>query len=204
MLPFRRIRLGREKGPAVVLGEEPGEAPRSGTGAAARSRDEGTPAAVSDPNLMSNPQLLVPARVRCLADIASKKRALELISELIAESHDGLAPRDVLNCLVSREKLGSTGLGHGVAIPHGRMNEVDVAIGAALTLQNGVDFDAPDGEPVDLVVGLIVPEKSTDEHLHILARLAEAFSDAEAVRAVREAATPEDLAGLLSGFLTKT
>ncbi len=204
MLPFKRIRLGREKGPAVVLGEEPGEAPRSGTGAAAPPREDGTSAAASDAKLMSNSPLLIPARARCQADIASKKRALEVLSELIAEDQEGLTPRDVLNCLVSREKLGSTGLGHGVAIPHGRMSEVDLALGAALTLQTGVDFDAPDGEPVDLVVGLIVPEKSTDEHLHILARLAEAFSDAEAVRAVREAKTPEELSGLLSGFLAKT
>lgn len=127
-----------------------------------------------------------------------------MLSELIAEGHEELTGRDVLNCLVSREKLGSTGLGHGVAIPHGRMPGMDSAVGAAITLKAGVDFDAPDGEPVDLVVGLIVPEESTDEHLHILSRLAEAFSDAEAVRSVREAQSPEQLSSLLSGFLQKT
>ena len=150
---------------------------------------------------MGKMKLLDPSRVRCHADITSKKRALELLSELIAETHTELTPRDVLNCLVSREKLGSTGLGHGVAIPHGRMAEVDSAVGAALTLKSGVDFDAPDSEPVDLVVALIVPEESTDEHLHILAKLAEAFSDSEKARTVRESATPEDLSAVLSGFL---
>ena len=202
-MSLKRIKLGRGKGRALVLGEEPGESPSSGSAAEGASADEGTPAAGSVPSTMSDSELLVPARARCQADITSKKRALELISELIAAGHGEITPRDVLNCLVSREKLGSTGLGHGVAIPHGRLPQVKSALGAALTLQSGVDFDAPDGEPVDLVVGLIVPEESTDEHLHILANLAQAFSDPESVRAVREATTPEELSRLLAGFLAK-
>ena len=202
-MSLKRIRLGRGKGRALVLGEEPGASPASGSTAKDASTDEGTPAADSVPTSMSQSELLVPERARCQADITSKKRALELLSDLIAEGHDEITPRDVLNCLVSREKLGSTGLGHGVAIPHGRLPQVKSALGAALTLQSGVDFDAPDGEPVDLVVGLIVPEESTDEHLHILANLAQAFSDPDSVRAVREAATPEELSQLLAGFLAK-
>lgn len=204
MLPLKRIRLGRDKDRALILGEEPGEPPQSGARAEAPSKDEGTGSAVSDPKVMSKPELLVPGRARCQADITSKKRALELLSELIAEEQEELTPRDVLNCLVAREKLGSTGLGHGVAIPHGRMPQVESALGAALTLRSGVDFDAPDSEPVDLIVALIVPEESTDEHLHILANLAQAFSDLESVRAVREAATPEELSSLLGGFLAKS
>ncbi len=202
-MSLKRLKLGRAKDRALVLGDEQGEPPASGSGAEGASTEEGTPAADSDPTTMSEPELLVPARARCQADITSKKRALELLSELIAADHEEITPRDVLNCLVSREKLGSTGLGHGVAIPHGRLPQVKSALGAALTLQSGVDFDAPDNEPVDLVVGLIVPEESTDEHLHILANLAQAFSDAESVRAVREATTPEELSRLLSGFLAK-
>ena len=202
-MSLKRLKLGRGKGRALVLGEEPGESPASGAGAKSASTDDGTPAADSVPTAMSDPELLVPARARCQADITSKKRALELLSELIAAGHEEITPRDVLNCLVSREKLGSTGLGHGVAIPHGRLPQVKSALGAALTLQSGVDFDAPDNEPVDLVVGLIVPEESTDEHLHILANLAQAFSDPESVRAVREATTPEELSRLLAGFLAK-
>lgn len=203
MLPLRRIRLGGLKGRALVLGEDPGEVSRSGSPADASLTDDGTQDADSDSKTMSKVELLIPARAQCQADITSKKRALEVLSELIAEGHGELTPRDVLNCLVSREKLGSTGLGHGVAIPHGRMPEVDSALGAALTLKNGVDFDAPDSEPVDLIVALIVPEESTDEHLHILANLAEAFSDPESVRSVREATTPEELSRLLGGFLAK-
>ena len=147
---------------------------------------------------MTNPELLIPDRVRCQVDITSKKRTLEVLSELIASGNGSLAAPDVLNCLVSREKLGSTGLGHGVAIPHARMADVTFAIAAALTLHDGVDFDAPDGEPVNLVVGLIVPEESTEEHLNILATLAESFSDPSKVRALCEATTPESVCKLLN------
>ena len=146
---------------------------------------------------MDNADLLSPERVRCQVDISSKKRALELLSELISSSSDSLNSQDVFNCLVAREKLGSTGLGHGVAIPHGRMADVKDAVGAVLTLQSGVDFDAPDRKSVDLIVGLIVPEESTDEHLHILSRLAECFSEPEKVKAIRQASTPEQLCQLL-------
>jgi PTS system nitrogen regulatory IIA component len=204
MLPLKRIRLGGRKGRAQVPGEETGEASTSGDRDDGPSTEDGTGAAVSEPEYMSKPELLIPERARCQTEITSKKRALEVLSELIAEGQEALTPRMVFNCLVSREKLGSTGLGHGVAIPHGRMPEVSSALGAALTLKGGVDFDSPDGEPVDLVVGLIVPEASTDEHLHILASLAEAFSDSESTRAIREAATPEELTSLLQGFLSKS
>ena len=146
---------------------------------------------------MNNAELLVLDRVRCHVNISSKKRALELLSELISSGSESLTSQSVFNCLVAREKLGSTGLGHGVAIPHGRMPNVETAIGAVLTLEAGVDFDAPDRETVDLIVGLIVPEESTDEHLHILSRLAESFSDKENVSAVRQATTPERLCQLL-------
>jgi len=142
-------------------------------------------------------ELLVPERVRCREDISSKKRALELLGELISSGSASLAPQNVFNCLLAREKLGSTGLGHGVAIPHGRMADVGNAIGAVLTLEKGVDFDAPDGAAVDLIVGLIVPVESTDEHLHILSRLAEAFSVEEKVSALRRATTPEQVCQLL-------
>ncbi len=146
---------------------------------------------------MNEVDLLVPDRVRCHVEISSKKRALELLSELISSKSDAMTPQKVFDCLVAREKLGSTGLGHGVAIPHGRIPDVETPVGAVLTLQTGVDFDAPDREAVDLIVGLIVPEESTDEHLHILSRLAEAFSDKEKVSAVREAMTPDDICQLL-------
>ena len=204
MLPLKRIRFGRGRARAQASGEESGETSVSGPRADALSGEDAERAAVSNPEIMNKPELVIPGRARCQAEITSKKRALEVLSELIAEGHEELTPRLVLNCLVSREKLGSTGLGHGVAIPHGRMPEVSSPVGAALTLKDGVDFDAPDGEPVDLIVGLIVPAESTDEHLHILANLAEVFSEPASTGAMRKAATPEELSGLLHGFLSKS
>jgi PTS system nitrogen regulatory IIA component len=118
-------------------------------------------------------------RTACDVAVTSKKRALEVLSLLISGGADSLSPNDVLDCLRAREKLGSTGLGHGVAIPHGRTRHCERAIGAFLRVREGVDYDAADREPVDLMFALLVPERSTDEHLQILARLAELFSDAD-------------------------
>lgn len=84
---------------------------------------------------------------------------------------------EIFESLIERERLGSTGLGHGVAIPHARLKGREEAIGAFLKLDTGIDFDAIDQQPVDLVFALLVPEHYTDEHLHILANLAEIFGD---------------------------
>jgi len=88
-----------------------------------------------------------------------------------------LVARPIFDSLIGRERLGSTGLGHGVALPHGRFNQSQRAVGAFVKLKKGVDFDAIDRQPVDLVFGLLVPDHYTDEHLKILAYLAEMFSD---------------------------
>ncbi|MFK7854453.1 MAG: PTS sugar transporter subunit IIA [Granulosicoccus sp.] len=88
-----------------------------------------------------------------------------------------LTDMEILDALISRERLGSTGLGHGVALPHSRLNTISVPVAAFITLEEGVDFESADGKPVDLAVGLLVPEKCNDEHLKILAKLARRFSD---------------------------
>jgi len=120
--------------------------------------------------------LLSVERIRCNADASSKKRALELVSELIAGNSTQLQSRTVSELLLAREKLGSTGLGHGVSLPHGRCDGLSEAIAVFLKLRTGVDFDAPDGEPVDLIVGLLVPGQCHEGHLQLLAQLAELFS----------------------------
>jgi len=124
------------------------------------------------------------------SDAASKKRVLESVSELLAGTDDGLLPQSVFDCLFAREKLGSTGLGHGVAIPHGRLSGLDKTIGAFLKVEKGVDFDAPDSEPVDLVFALLVPEESTEEHLQVLANIAEFFDSEDSRKALREEDSP--------------
>lgn len=138
--------------------------------------------------------LLSTTRIACGADVASKKRALELLAQMIAASDPTLTQNDVFDSLLARERLGSTGLGYGVAIPHGRTNQVKQAIGAFLQLSNGVDFDAVDKQPVDLVFALLVPQEATDEHLQLLAALAEMFKRPEVRQRLRDAQNPEALA----------
>lgn len=135
--------------------------------------------------------------VQLNADATSKKRVLESASEMLAQNDHNLSPRQVFDCLIAREKLGSTGLGHGVAIPHGRLPGLKETIGVFLRIPDGVDFDAPDGLPVDLVFALLVPEDSTDEHLQVLARIASFFDDEKSREALRGEESPEKARELL-------
>lgn len=149
------------------------------------------------------PDLLAPDRVRCRCDIHSKKRALQTVAELLAASlrktdsaHDNEADDDaprstlsdmsILDALIVRERLGSTGIGHGIALPHSRLAGIEEPIAALITLNEGVDFEAIDDEAVDVVLGLLVPEQCNDEHLKILAKLAKRFNDPEQRAEVRQ------------------
>lgn len=141
--------------------------------------------------------ILTPDRVQLDSDATSKKRVLESASQLIADCDENLSPRAVFDCLIAREKLGSTGLGHGVAIPHGRLGGLDKTIGVFIRVPNGVDFDAPDNEPVDLVFALLVPEESTDEHLQVLADIATYFDSRGSRDALRVEVSPQKARELL-------
>ena len=127
-------------------------------------------------------KLLVPSRIALDQPLSSKKRVFEQAG-LLFENQDGLARSLVFDSLFAREKLGSTGLGQGVAIPHGRIKGLKDALGAFLRPAQPVPFDSPDGKPVSLVFVLLVPEKATEKHLQILSELAQMFSD----KALREA-----------------
>lgn len=130
--------------------------------------------------------LLSPERVASRQDSSSKKRSLELLSRLLSAALPAYSEGELFDSLLGRERLGSTGLGHGVALPHGRISGLEAPIAALLTLEKGVDYDALDRQPVDLLFALLVPAESTDEHLQILARLAAMFSDAGLCKALRE------------------
>ncbi len=132
-------------------------------------------------------ELLELERISCSTQAASKKRVLEQLSALLAENQSDLTQTQVFDSLISRERLGSTGLGHGVAIPHGRVKNSDKTLVALLKLDHGIDYDAVDNQPVDLLFALLVPEQSTDEHLQLLSQLAEMFSDPELVKQLRAA-----------------
>ena len=106
----------------------------------------------------------------------SKKRVF-VQAGMLFETHLGLARSVVFDSLFAREKLGSTGLGQGIAIPHGRIKGLKQAAGAFLRLATPVPFDSPDGRPVNLLFILLVPEQATEEHLQILSELAQRFSE---------------------------
>ena len=126
--------------------------------------------------------ILTPSHVTLDLQASSKKRLFEQAG-LLFENLDGIGRSLVFDSLFAREKLGSTGLGQGVAIPHGRSKGLKEARGAFVRLAQPVPFDAPDGTPVSLVFVLLVPEKATEKHLQILSELAQMFSD----KALREA-----------------
>ncbi|MGD8378385.1 MAG: PTS IIA-like nitrogen regulatory protein PtsN [Gammaproteobacteria bacterium] len=131
-------------------------------------------------------ELLTPERVVCNVDARSKKRALEILSELLARDDTDIAPVEAFNCMIGRERLGSTGIGKGVALPHGRLPGLTASIGAFIRLREPVDYDGGDAGPVDLLFALLVPQVSTDDHLQTLAALAEQFNDETFCRALRE------------------
>ena len=135
-------------------------------------------------------QILAPERVRSNVPAASRKRTLEVLGEILASADPELSAQAIFDRLVARERLGSTGLGEGCALPHARVPGLDRTVAAFLRLRRGVDFDSPEHESVDLVFGLLVPEESTDEHLEILAAIARVFSDERVRSSIRSADEP--------------
>lgn len=138
-----------------------------------------------------------------VADTApSKKRVLEHAARLLAANGEEPGVEQVFERLLERERLGSTGLAGGVALPHARMPGIVESRGAFLRLAESVEFDALDGEPVDLVFALLVPEDANEEHLRLLAQLAARFNDATLRERLREADAEETLQLLTSASPT--
>jgi len=149
------------------------------------------------------------SNVACHVEVSSKKKALQLLAQMLSESintpveeddestaddataDEEINEMDILDALVSRERLGSTALGQGIAVPHGRIAALDHSVAAMITLTEGIEFDAPDEQPVDIIFALLVPEESTDEHLQILSDMAEKFSDSKITDALRKCGSEE-------------
>lgn len=144
--------------------------------------------------------ILSEKRVACRNNASSKKRALEWLSEMIADDCQDLTRAEIFDSFFARERLGSTGLGHGVAIPHGRLKSLSRPVGAFLHLKKGVDYDALDGQPVSLIFALLVPEDSSSEHLEILSLLAELLSNENVCRQLREAHDEQEILAVFSGW----
>ncbi|MCJ8169968.1 PTS IIA-like nitrogen regulatory protein PtsN [Atopomonas sediminilitoris] len=117
-------------------------------------------------------QILTPERSLVNVQGGSKKRVLEHIAELVAKDQPGLSADTIFDSLIARERLGSTGFGNGIAIPHCRIAGASEPMSMVLHLSDAIDFDALDGAPVDLLFVLLVPEEATDEHLELLSQVA--------------------------------
>ncbi len=128
----------------------------------------------------------------------SKKRALEIISELAAPYLNQKA-QPLFECMLSREKMGTTGIGNGIAIPHGRIQGVDHPIAILLQCENAIDFDAIDNKPVDLLFALFVPEDQCQSHLKTLSQIAEKFQNKAFCKQLRYAENDDELYRIMTG-----
>lgn len=143
--------------------------------------------------------ILSPAQVLAHVEVTSKKRAFEEAGLLFENLH-GLSRALVTDSLFSRERLGSTGLGHGVAIPHGRIKGLKAPMAAVFQLATPIGFDAPDDQVVGLLIFLLVPEAATQKHLEILSEIAELLSDAELRERLLASTDALQLHGLIAGW----
>ncbi|KMV30141.1 PTS sugar transporter [Photobacterium swingsii] len=123
---------------------------------------------------------------------SSKKRALEIISEIAAD-HLDQNPQPLFECMLNREKMGSTGIGNGIAIPHGRITQSDEAIAILIQCDNPIEFDAIDNQPVDLLFALLVPDALCKEHLKTLSSMAEKLSNKQVCKQLRTAKSDQEL-----------
>ena len=137
--------------------------------------------------------ILTPGRSLVNVPGGSKKRALEQIANLISSQVPELEMQDVFEALIAREKLGSTGFGNGIAIPHCRLEGCDTPVSALLHFEKPIDFDAIDGAPVDLLFVLLVPQAATDAHLELLRQIASMLDRKDVRDKLRSAPTNEAL-----------
>ena len=138
-------------------------------------------------------EIISPDAVLCNAQARSKKHCLEILSELLVRSQADIAADDIFASLIERERLGCTSLDAGVAFPHCRIGGIDRCIAAMIKLSEPIDFDASDGEPVDIVFGLMVPKEVTDSHHADIAMITARLSDAGLRRGLREATSSSAL-----------
>lgn len=137
--------------------------------------------------------ILTPGCTVCAVQGTSKKRILETISDLASKQHEGLELDAVLTSLLCREKMGSTGIGNGIAIPHGRLAGIDKVIAVLITSDKAVSYDAIDNQPVDIFFAILVPEDQAQGHLQTLATIAKKLSDKDTLKKIRQASSDQAL-----------
>lgn len=132
-------------------------------------------------------------RTRCHGPCATKKSTLEFTSKILTDHNAQLSCHEILTKLLERERLGSTSIGHGVAIPHARVQALKAPVASLLHLETPIDFDNDTDQPVDLIFGFIVPEEFADEHLQLISTLATLFNEKKFREKLRKAATDQEL-----------
>ncbi|WJG08869.1 PTS IIA-like nitrogen regulatory protein PtsN [Aliiglaciecola sp. LCG003] len=137
--------------------------------------------------------ILTPDCTSCAVQGTSKKRILEIISQLAAQKLPDIDQTDILTSLLSREKLGSTGIGNGIALPHGRLQGIDKVLAILITCKPAIAFDAIDNCPVDIFFAILVPEEQAQGHLQTLATIATRLSDKEVLKVLRKCETDGQL-----------
>lgn len=135
--------------------------------------------------------------ILCGVSVNSKKRLLEKICELAVTQVTGIEEDELLESLLDREKMGSTGIGNGIAIPHGRIPNSNKAIAVLITTDHAIDFDAIDSRDVDIFISLFVPQDSCQEHLDTLQNIAKLFSDKKIIKQVRKCTDKQSLYELI-------
>lgn len=135
--------------------------------------------------------------ISCNNSASSKKRTLEKISHMLAKNTNLISADNIFQALLERERLGSTGLGKGVAIPHARIPGLTHTIAAMMTLASPVNYESSDQKPVDIAFGLLVPEDDGDHHLQHLARLVTLFREADTCQKIRDASNSEQIFEIL-------
>ncbi len=136
-------------------------------------------------------------RTECAVQCNSKKRILEVIADIAAKNNENIDSATVLSSLMSRERMGSTGIGNGIALPHGRLAGLEKVIAIVVTCTPAIDFDALDEKPVDIFFALLVPEEQTEGHLQTLATVAGKLSDKETIKAIRRATKSDEILSAL-------
>ncbi|MCL4137719.1 UNVERIFIED_CONTAM: hypothetical protein GTU68_026444 [Idotea baltica] len=138
------------------------------------------------------------------AEITSRKKLLEEVARLLSMPLDGVKEKDICHCLLEREKLGNTGIGNGVALPHSRSEQTKTAIIAIITLKEAVDYHSVDRQPVDVAFGLLVPSEATSQHLGLLAAIARLMSDNDKKAQLSSAQTSEQALDLITTWSRQT
>ncbi len=144
--------------------------------------------------------LLTPSKILLNLPSTSKKRLFEQVSLLFEDEH-GLDRSTTFDALFQRERLGSTGLGEAVAIPHGRIKGLKEARAALVRVEQALPFEAPDNQPVSLLIFLLVPERASEEHLELLSELAQLLSDLNAREQMLTQDSPEQLLATLQRWV---